>query len=220
MDRPIAQKTWTAQRLALLLGTALLVAVAAAILVHFATPRLRVERDRLTLSTVERGTFQEYVVATGAVALGTRGLEARATVDRYAAARLAVGGRGRIEGGGEREVEIVGLAPSGPHDVELILRPSRPSAALIPGRSVQVRLDLGEPTIALLLGRGAFFQETGGRWAWVVDRTGRSATRRPIRLGRQNPETHEVLAGLSPGDRVITSSYSHFDGIDELILTP
>ena len=39
-----------------------------------------------------------------------------------------------------------------------------------------------------------------------------------IRLGRQNPDYYEVLAGLQPGDRVVTSSYEGYADQQELIL--
>ena len=43
------------------------------------------------------------------------------------------------------------------------------------------------------------------------------AVKRPIKLGRQNTENFEVLSGLEPGDRVITSSYSHFGDNEVLV---
>ena len=76
----------------------------------------------------------------------------------------------------------------------------------------------GEPP-ALLLDRGAFFRTTGGRWVWLLDESGETAVRRRVRLGRQSAELHEVLAGLAEGDRVITSTYDHLEGAEELVLT-
>jgi hypothetical protein len=78
----------------------------------------------------------------------------------------------------------------------------------------------GPPTAALLLDRGAFFQATGGHWVFVLDAKGRKAVRRPVRLGRQNTEVYEVLSGLAPGERVITSSYDTFGEAEELVLSP
>ena len=42
--------------------------------------------------------------------------------------------------------------------------------------------------------------------------------KRPIRLGRQNPRYFEVLEGLQPGEKVITSSYENFGDMDRLVL--
>jgi len=52
-----------------------------------------------------------------------------------------------------------------------------------------------------------------------MDGNGEFAIKRKIMLGRQNPEVFEVLNGLKPGERVITSSYdSYGDNIDKLVL--
>lgn len=75
----------------------------------------------------------------------------------------------------------------------------------------------GEPP-TLLLDQGAFFRTTGGHWVWLVDEAEETAVRRQVRLGRQSPEVHEVLSGLAPGDRVITSTYDHLEDAEELVL--
>jgi Membrane-fusion protein len=86
------------------------------------------------------------------------------------------------------------------------------------GQTVRLKLELGQPKQATLLARGGFYQSTGGNWAYVLTDDGSSAVRRPIRLGRQNPNHFEVLEGLKPGDKVITSSYDTFGDADRLSL--
>lgn len=86
------------------------------------------------------------------------------------------------------------------------------------GQSLQVKLMLSDPSEAVILPRGGFYNSTGGRWVYVVDSDGTSATRRDVQLGRQNTDVYEVLAGLRPGDRVITSSYETFTQYDKIIL--
>ena len=86
------------------------------------------------------------------------------------------------------------------------------------GQSLRRRLELGDPEQALLLARGGFYQTTGGNWAYVLTEDGGRAVRRPIRLGRQNPQFYEVAEGLRPGDRVVTSSYDTFGDAEELVL--
>ncbi len=86
------------------------------------------------------------------------------------------------------------------------------------GQTVRMRLELGDLSEATLLARGGFYQQTGGRWVFVVDPSDGFAARRPIQLGRQNPLYFEVLEGLEPGERVITSSYDTFGDNDKLIL--
>lgn len=78
------------------------------------------------------------------------------------------------------------------------------------GQSYHIKLELGEPVDAMLLSRGGFFQSTGGQWVYVVDPSGDFATKREIKLGRQNARYFEVLEGLNPGEKVITNSYDLF----------
>jgi len=86
------------------------------------------------------------------------------------------------------------------------------------GQTYQLKLELGQPIDAILLPRGGFFQSTGGQWVFVVDKTGNTATKRNIRIGRQNPLYYEVLEGLAPGEKVITSSYEIFGTNDRVEL--
>lgn len=78
------------------------------------------------------------------------------------------------------------------------------------GQSSPIRLELGKAAKATLLPVGGFFSDTGGNWVYVLDNTGKRASKRTITLGRKNPEYYEVLEGLQPGEQVITSSYENF----------
>lgn len=221
MDRRIENKTWTGKRLPILLGLVALAAGAAVVLSYFGTPRMRVERDKLTIDTVRQGTFQEHILPEGTVLREGEGLIVRAAVDAFDAPRLRTGQRGEAEVGGIlRALEVTRIGPAGPRSADVDLRYIGPlPVPLTPGRTFRVRLSLGEPAEALLLRRGAFFQETGGYWVFVVDEAAGTAVRRPVRLGRQNPEVHEVLSGLSEGDLVIISTYGHLTEAEELVLT-
>ncbi|MBQ2853766.1 MAG: efflux RND transporter periplasmic adaptor subunit [Bacteroidales bacterium] len=86
------------------------------------------------------------------------------------------------------------------------------------GQTYYLNLQLGQPTDAAIIPRGSFFQKTGGRWIYVVDESGEKAYKREIRIGRQNPQYYEVLEGLNPGEKVITSSYDNFGENEVLIL--
>ena len=81
-----------------------------------------------------------------------------------------------------------------------------------------LNLELGKPTQATLLPRGTFFQSTGGRWIFVLDKSGKKAYRRHISISRQNPQYYEVEDGLEPGENVITSGYEAFADNDMLKL--
>lgn len=85
------------------------------------------------------------------------------------------------------------------------------------GQSLRLRIELGQSSEELLLPVGGFYKDTGGNWVYVLDGEDR-AVKRSIRLGRKNTEHFEVLDGLEPGDRVITSSYENFGDIEVLLL--
>ena len=86
------------------------------------------------------------------------------------------------------------------------------------GQTYYLNLQLGSPEAAILIPRGSFFQKTGGRWIYVLNDDGTKAVRREIRIGRQNPKYYEVLEGLAPGEKVITSGYDNFGDNEVLIL--
>lgn len=86
------------------------------------------------------------------------------------------------------------------------------------GQTYYVNLELGQPTEGILIPKGTFFQHTGGSWIFVLDKDGKKAHRRQIRIGRQNPQYYEVLEGLEPGERVIVSSYESYKNNEVLIL--
>jgi HlyD family secretion protein len=86
------------------------------------------------------------------------------------------------------------------------------------GQTLQVRLTLGDDTDAVLIPNGSFYQDTGGNWLFVVSADGSEAIKRSVRLGRRNENFIEVLDGLEPGERVITSPYTSFVGMDRLSL--
>ena len=86
------------------------------------------------------------------------------------------------------------------------------------GQTYYLDLELGQPEQAVIIPRGTFFQTTGGQWIFVLDKGGERAYRRPIRIGRQNPQYYEVLEGLEPGERIVTSGYEAFKDNEVLVL--
>jgi HlyD family secretion protein len=86
------------------------------------------------------------------------------------------------------------------------------------GQTLQLKLTLGDNTDALLIPNGSFYQETGGNWIFVVSPDNSEAVRRPVRLGRRNTDFIEVLDGLEAGEKVITSPYTSYSGLDRLVL--
>ena len=85
------------------------------------------------------------------------------------------------------------------------------------GQTYYLNLQLGQPEEAVIIPRGTFYQKTGGKWIYVVNKEGNKAVKREIRIGRQNPQYYEVLEGLEPGEKVITSGYETFGDSDVLV---
>ena len=85
------------------------------------------------------------------------------------------------------------------------------------GQTYYLNLQLGQPEEAVIIPRGTFYQKTGGKWIYVVNKEGTKAVKREIRIGRQNPQYYEVLEGLEPGERVITSGYDTYGDSDVLV---
>ena len=92
---------------------------------------------------------------------------------------------------------------------DFIFRGQRPEN-IRTGQTYYLDLELGQPEQAVIIPRGTFFQTTGGQWIFVLSADGSKAYRRNIRIGRQNPQFYEVLEGLEPGERVVTSGYEAF----------
>lgn len=86
------------------------------------------------------------------------------------------------------------------------------------GQTSHIKLELGNSSQAILLARGSFFQSTGGQWVFVLNKERTAAYKRPISIGRQNPQFFEVLEGLEPGEEVITSGYEIFGDNEVVIL--
>ena len=146
----------------------------------------------------------------------------RAQVDEFYLGRVAEGQIANAEVAGRpyrmRVSKIYPQVRNGAFEVDLQFIGAEP-ADLQRGQTVQTRLTLGDPAPALLIPDGAYYNETGGNWVFVVSPDGGSAVKRQVRLGRRNADFIEVLEGLDPGERVITSPYTGFAERDRLDLS-
>jgi HlyD family secretion protein len=144
-----------------------------------------------------------------------------ASVDEYYLGRVEPGQIATVETGGKtyraKVAKIYPQVRNGAFEIDLHFIGQEPPE-LQRGQTLQVRLTLGDPTPALLIPNGAFYNETGGNFVFVVAPGGGSAIKRPVKLGRRNADTIEVLDGLEPGERVITSPYTGFADKDRLDL--
>lgn len=149
------------------------------------------------------------------------GFKLQADVDEYYVARINAGLPGEITTAGPaaalRVSKVYPEVTGGKFKIDLQFADQTPPN-LRRGQTLQVKLMLGDLSQAVLLPRGGFYNSTGGRWVYVIDSDGKSAAKCDIQLGRQNTDVYEVLGGLRPGDRVITSSYETFGQYDRIIL--
>jgi HlyD family secretion protein len=149
------------------------------------------------------------------------GFKVRADIDEFYIARVVKGLHATVEiDGKDFKLVVIKVFPevkSGKFQVDMNFDGAVPDG-IRRGQTLQIRLQLSERTKALLLARGGFYQKTGGQWVFVLNKSESEAVKRPISLGRQNPDYFEVLSGLKPGDKVITSSYDNFGDVDKLIL--
>lgn len=145
----------------------------------------------------------------------------RAAIDEHYIARVSDGQEGEFTfSGNNYHIYIKTVYPevsNGRFEVDMLFA-GEPPAGIRRGQTLHIKLELGELSEAVLVDRGGFYQTTGGQWIFVLDASESFAVRRPIRLGRQNPQVFEVLEGLEKGERVITSSYDNYGDIEKLVI--
>lgn len=145
-----------------------------------------------------------------------------AGVDEFYLGRVQLQQRASLDFGGKRyDARVTKIYPqvqNGQFQVDLQFVGAEP-ANIQRGQTMQARLTLGDPTPALLVPNGAFYNETGGNWIFVVTPDGGSAVKRQVRLGRRNAEFIEVLEGLEAGEKVLTSPYTGYTDKTRLDLT-
>jgi len=149
------------------------------------------------------------------------GFKVRAEIDEHYIVRIELGRNGTFEFANKTyQIIVKKIYPevrNGRFEVDLEFTDETPDG-IRRGQTLHIKLELGDLSEGVLLARGGFYQKTGGQWVYVLNRTEDYATKRNIRLGRQNPQVFEVLEGLEPGEKVITSSYDNFGDMDKLIL--
>lgn len=149
------------------------------------------------------------------------GFRVRASIDQHYITRVEVGRTGQFPYADHSyKLVIKKIYPEvrdGRFDVDMEFTEKEPEG-IRRGLTLHIRLELGDISEALLLAKGGFYSSTGGNWVYVLNDSESIATKRSIRLNRQNTEVYEVLSGLSPGEKVITSSYESFGKMERLVL--
>ena len=147
------------------------------------------------------------------------GNKLQADVDEFYLGRVRVGQTATADVDGKtyrlRVAKVYPQVRNGQFQIDLVFDGAAPGSVQR-GQTLQTKLTLGDSSKAVLIPNGAFFNDTGGTWVFVVDRSGNGAARRQVQLGRRNADFIEVLSGLSPGERVIISSYSGLVDKDHL----
>ena len=174
---------------------------------------------RITSLDAEIGELKNRGERIGQLDMLT-GLKVRATLDQYYISRIFPGQKGQITVNDkpyELSVRKIFTQVTKGVQVDMEFTGATPPD-LRRGQTVAVRLALSDQTEAVRVPRGGFNQKTGGNWIFKVSADGTKAYKTDVRLGRQNPDYYEVLEGLKPGDKVITSSYEGYENMGELEL--
>jgi HlyD family secretion protein len=149
------------------------------------------------------------------------GYKVRVDVDEHYLSRVVIGLTGETSFAGKdykmKIVKVYSQVNNGRFQVDMLFTDKVPEG-IRRGQTLQIRLALSDETQALLLAKGGFYQQTGGNWVFKLDNDGRTAYKVDVQLGRQNPDYYEVLSGLKPGDKVVTSSYENYGNMQELVL--
>ncbi|MDO8897440.1 MAG: HlyD family efflux transporter periplasmic adaptor subunit [Bacteroidales bacterium] len=144
----------------------------------------------------------------------------RANIDERYISRVSIGQEAEFEFGGKSYLlniqKIYTDVTAGTFQVDLQFNEEFPPH-IKRGQTLQLRLKFSGETDALIIRRGGFFQQTGGNWIYVLDPTESFATKRNIRINRQNTLHYELLEGLEAGEKVIISSYDNFGNKDRII---
>jgi HlyD family secretion protein len=149
------------------------------------------------------------------------GYKVRVDVDEHYLSRVVIGLNGETSFAGKdyklKITKVYSQVNNGRFQVDMLFTEKVPEG-IRRGQTLQIRLALSDETQALLLAKGGFYQQTGGNWVFKLDNNGRTAYKVDVQLGRQNPDYYEVLSGLKPGDKIVTSSYENFGNMQELVL--
>ncbi|MET0984513.1 MAG: HlyD family efflux transporter periplasmic adaptor subunit [Steroidobacteraceae bacterium] len=149
------------------------------------------------------------------------GFKVVAFVDEHYLSRVTAGQHATADVGGERrQMQVAKVYPEvreRQFKIDLAFTGETPPSVRR-GQTLQLRLEIGAAREGPVVANGPFYDDTGGQWAFVLVGTGSHAERRPMKLGRRNPEKVEVLEGLEPGDRVITSGYERLKDFERIEL--
>ncbi|MBL7920189.1 MAG: efflux RND transporter periplasmic adaptor subunit [Bacteroidia bacterium] len=175
---------------------------------------------QLTALDVEIGQNKNKGERLGQIDV-TSGFKVRVDIDEHYISRIYNGLMGEFSFGGKdyklKIHKVYTQVTNGKFQVDMKFEGELPKDVRR-GQTLQIRLALSDETQAILLPKGGFYQQTGGNWIFKLNEDGSVAYKIDIQLGRQNPEYYEIMQGLQPGDKVITSGYDNYENTQELVL--
>lgn len=190
---------------------------------------LRRNMDNMSIKSPADGKLSSFIVEIGQTKSAGEhlgqidlmdGFKLRASIDERYISRVFTGQKAEFDLSGKlyslQISKIYTDVSNGSFQVDLLFDGPEPQD-IKRGQTVQLRVQFSGASDALIVRRGGFFQETGGNWIYVLNPSGEFASRRNIKIGRQNTSHYELLEGLEPGEQVIISSYDSFGGKDKLI---
>jgi len=190
---------------------------------------LRANLENLYIKAPTHGQLSSFSVEIGETKvsgehLGTidmqDGFKLRANIDERYISRVFIGQEAEFDFAGQTYYLTIGKiytdVTNGSFQVDLYFDGEQPEQ-IKRGQTLQLRLSFSSEADATIVKRGGFFQETGGNWIYLVDPSGEFATKRKIRIGRQNVNYYEVMEGLEEGEQVIISSYDSFGNKEKLV---
>jgi len=149
------------------------------------------------------------------------GYKVRVDIDEHYISRIYAGQRGSFSFSNKQYFLVIKKVytqvTNGRFQVDMEFESDVPEG-IRRGQTLQIRVALSEEKEALLVAKGGFFQQTGGNWIFKLSDDGSVAYKVDISLGSQNTEYYEVLSGLNPGDKVVTSSYNNYGDVQELVI--
>src|SRR6185503_994490 len=149
------------------------------------------------------------------------GFKVRASIEEHYVARVFNGLKGTVEFAGKTYNLVIKKVfqeiVNGQFSADMYFVGAAPQG-IRKGQTLQVTLNLSDPTTALLLPKGGFFQQTGGNWIFKLSEDGKTAYKTDIQINRNSPDYYELMSGLKVGDRVITSSYETYGNNEVLVL--
>jgi HlyD family secretion protein len=106
---------------------------------------------------------------------------------------------------------------NGTMTVDVALEAALP-AGVTPQESVDAIITVGALTNVVHVGRPVIGRSNSQVMLFKIEPDGHSAKQVPVQLGAASVNVVEIKSGLQPGDKVIISDMSQYDGVTAIVL--